>query len=526
MTAAELLRENQRLQAALAEKDMVLAGKEAELAEERLRRLAAEAKVKDLLRRLYGPSSEKIDAAQHLLALECLEADRQVAEAPPPAPKAQEPSEPKRSKKKRGPRRPLPENLPVERVVHDLPEEQKRDAVTGEPLVKIREEVTEEIDYRPSQFVRVQHVVPVYAPADKSSSPVQAKLNRVIPGSIAGTGLLSHILVARFVDHLPYYRQEQIAARHGVVLERQKMSQWTEQVAHLLLSTYDRLEKRLTASGYVQCDESPVKLLDPGRPGTAREAWLWVRHAPRERVILFTFELTRRHHVPLQFFPKDWKGLVQVDGYGAYEDLARDRPGITLLACWAHARRYWTEAVDGGGSTVAEILALIAQLYRVEAEARGRSVTEREALRCARSQVILESLKERMTAARERALPQSGIGKAAAYALSRWSELTRFAQPGFGQAEIDSNQIENGIRPSALGKRNWMFIGHPEAGWKSAVVYSIVGTCKLLRINPESYLNWALPRLAAGTNKSTEDLLPHDYLKLLKEPTKPEVPHR
>ncbi len=126
-----------------------------------------------------------------------------------------------------------------------------------------------------------------------------------------------------------------------------------------------------------------------------------------------------------------------------------------------------------------------------------------------------------MILARERALPQSGVGKAAAYALDRWEQLARFAQPGFGHVEIDSNQIENGIRPSALGKRNWLFVGHPDAGWKSAVIYSVVGTCKLLRINPEDYLNWVLPRLAAGTNKSTADLLPHDYLRLLKEPAKP-----
>jgi transposase len=526
MTVADLLRENQRLNAALADRDAALAQREAELAEERLRRLAAEAKVKDLTRRLYGPTSEKIDAEQHLLALECLEADRQVAEAAPPEPKPAEPAEPKPPRKKRGPRRPLPENLPLERVVHDLPEEQKRDPVTGEALVKIREEITEEIDYRPSQFVRVQHVVPVYAAKDKSASPVQAQLGRVIPGSIAGPGLLSHVLVARFVDHLPYYRQEQIAARQGVILERQKLSQWTEHLALLLQTNYAGLEKRLNASGYVQCDETPVKLLDPGRPGAAREAWLWVRHAPQAKVILFTFELTRRHQVPLQFFPEDWQGVVQADGYGAYEDLAQARPGITLVACWAHARRYWTEAVDGGGHTVAEILALIAKLYRVEAEVRGRSVTEREALRGSRSRPILETLKERITAAREGALPQSGIGKAANYALNRWSELIRFAQPGFGHVEIDSNQIENGIRPSALGKRNWMFIGHPDAGWKSAVVYSIVGTCKLLGLNPESYLNWALPRLAASTNKSSGNLLPHDYLKALKEPPQPEPARR
>lgn len=513
MTPEQSQQEIARLRAALAERDGLLA-------EERLRRLAAEAKVKDLLRRLYGPTSEKIDAAQHLLALECLESDRQVAETPPPAPK---PAAAGPARPKRGPRRPLPENLPIERVVHDLPEEQKRDA-EGQPLVKIREEVTEEIDYRPSQFVRVQHVVPVYAAADKSTGPVQAKLNRVIPGSMAGTSLLSHILVARFVDHLPYHRQEQIAARQGVVLERQKMSQWMEHVALLLQTVSTGLERRLLASLYVQCDETPVDLLDPGRPGAARTAYLWVRHAPLAQVILFTFELTRRHEVPLQFFPDDWIGLVQVDGYGAYENLAAKRPGITLLACWAHARRYWADAVEGGGSTVAEVLALIAQLYRVEADARGRPAAEREALRRSRSDIILSKLKEQMILARERALPQSGIGKAAAYALDRWDQLVRFAQPGFGHVEIDSNQIENGIRPSALGKRNWMFVGHPDAGWKTAVIYSVVGTCRLLRINPEDYLNWVLPRLAAGTNRSTAALLPHDYLQLVKEPAKVAAP--
>lgn len=505
MTLASLLLENQQLRA--------------ELAEERLLRLAAQAKIKDLLRRLFGATSEKIDSRQHRLALESVEADQQLAQAQQPAlpPAVVEPA-PVRAK--RGVRRPIPANLPVERIVHDLPEEQKRHPQTGEPLVQIREEITEEIDYRPSQFVRVQHVVPVYAAADKSLAPVQAKLVRVIPGSGVGTGLICHILVARFADHLPYYRQEQIAARAGVILERQKMGQWTEQAAVLLLAVFRLMELRLLDSHYIQCDETMVRVLDPARPGAARQAYLWVRHAPTVKVILFDFEMSRRHEVVQGYFPVNWTGVVQSDGYGAYEDLAENRPGIVPVQCWAHARRYWTEAVDGGGLVVAEVLALIAKLYRVEAEAREMTPAEREALRGSRSEIILDQLHKHLLAAQAQALPQSGIGKAAKYALSRWTELTRFAQPGFGHVHIDSNQIENGIRPTALGKKNWMFVGHPEAGWKSAVIYSILGTCKLLGVNPEDYLNWVLPRLAAGTNRTT-GLLPHDYLELVKEQPKP-----
>jgi transposase len=447
-----------------------------------------------------------------------MEADQKLTEAAEPQRPAPPANTEDKPRAKRGPRRPIPANLPVERVVHDLPDNQKRDANTGEPLVKIREEITEEIDYRPSQFVRVQHVVPVYAPADKSSGPVQAKLARVIPGSGVGTGLLSHIVVSRFTDHQPYYRQEQIAARQGVVLERQKMSRWVEHVAVLLKTIIQGLERRLSASGYVQCDETPVQVLDPERPGASRKAFLWARYAPGVQAILFDFEMSRRHEIPLGYFPEDWEGVVQSDGYGAYEDLVRKRPRITLVHCWAHARRKWTEAVDDGGGTVAEILALIAKLYRVEAEARDMSAGDRERLRQSRSEIILAQLHTQMTVAAERSLPSSGIGRAADYAIKRWTTLTRFIQPGFGHVLIDSNPIENGIRPTKLGLKNWMFVGHPDAGWKSAAVYSVTGTCKLLGINPEDYLNWALPRLAAGTNKSTENLLPHDYLSVLKEP--------
>jgi hypothetical protein len=335
-----------------------------------------------------------------------------------------------------------------------------------------------------------------------------------------GTGLLAHIVVSKYADHIPLHRLSQIAARQGVELDRSKMSRWVEDVAQLLVGIKTKLEDRALKSGYNQIDETPVKVLDPERPGASRQAYLWVRHAPGEKVILFDFDLSRGQAVPKTFYPEDWKGVIQSDGYCVYEALVLERKAMTALRCWAHVRRKWVEAIDNGGDTVAVILALIAKLYEVEAEARTKPHAQREAMRIARSQMLLAQLKTKMQEAQLVALPCSKIGEASAYALKRWDELARYAEPGFGHVEIDNNQIENGIRPSALGKKNWLFVGHPDAGWKSAVIYSILGTCKLLKINPEAYLRWVLPKLAAGSNQST-GLLPHDYLELFKEQSQP-----
>jgi transposase len=489
--------------------------------EYQLKLAEAEAKVKDLIRRLYGASSEKIDSKQHELVLESVDADEKISEAVQPEPEAIE--EPSKPKAKRGNRRPIPANLPVERIVHDLPEDQKRDPQTGESLVKIREEITEEIEYRRSQFVRVVHVVPVYASPSKSCAPVQARLERVIPGSGVGTGLLAYIAVSKYTDHAPLYRIEQIAARQGVTLERTKMSKYIEQVALLLSGIKSELGERLLKSGYVQCDETPVKVLDPDRPGAARLAYLWVRHAPTAKTILFDFDLSRKQEVPRGFFPVDWHGVLQSDAYQVYDNLASQREGMIPVRCWAHARRKWVEAIDNGGLVVAQVLALIAKLYKVEEDARGAPFAQRESVRAARSQIILAQIQTKMLEAQAMVLPASKIAEACSYALNRWEQFTRYAEPGFGHVEIDDNPIENGIRPSALGKKNWLFIGHPDAGWKSATMYSILGTCKLLKVDPEAYLMWVLPKLASGTNQ-TVGLLPHDYLLLFKEQQHPDAP--
>jgi transposase len=463
----------------------------------------------DLKRRLYGPSSEKRDPKQLELAYESVRDDENLADVAPPEPK--QVSEPRRG----GGRRPAPRNLPVERIILDVPEAER----VG--LVKIREEVTEEIDYQPSRFFRRQYVRPVYADPAKTSAPVVAPLPaRVIPQAGAGVGLLSHVVVSRFTDHMPYFRQEQIYARGGVELSRQKLGRWAEHVALLLQGLQGQLRERILQSGYCQADETPVNVLDAERPGAARAAWLWTYHAPQAQAVVFDFRLSRGRDGPEEFIPENWQGVLQTDGYELYRALCAERPGIVQAGCMAHARRKWVEAVDGGGEVVAGVLADFAALYRIEAEARERqlSATERAQLRQNRTALVLTRLHQKLELAKANALPQSRIGLASAYALARWPVLCRFAEPDLGHIEIDNNPIENCIRPSALGKRSWLFIGHPDAGWKSAVLYSLLGTCKLLKVNPELYLNWVLPQLASATNVSAASgLLPHDYAASFKE---------
>jgi transposase len=517
MNDAAFLAKIASLEGRIATKDGLLAKMELELAMERrikgelvLKLAEAQAKLQGLLKRLYGTSSEKLDLLQMELALESMQADAKLELHGPPAPLPKADDKPRRT---RGPRQPLPANLPVERIVIEPSAEQMKHPETGEPLVKIREEVFKRIDFRPSQFVIIEEVYPIYGSPVKDCVPVQAAHQKhVIAQSIAGDNLLAYILVSKYADHLPLYRIEQIAARQGVSLDRKLMGQWVEACASLLQPVYRILAQRCMASGYVQCDETPVNVLDPARPTAARTAWLWVRHAPRDKILLFDFDLTRKQSVVLDFFPEDWRGIVQSDGYIAYLTLAATRPGAQHCGCWAHARRHWVEAVDTGNAYVIQVLALIAKLYAVEEEVRHKTPEQREALRQSRSGILLDQLYNLMHQAKASVLPQSGVGKAAEYALSRWPTLIRYAQPGFGFVEIDNNQIENGIRPSALGKKNWLFIGHPEAGWRSAVMYSILGTCKLLKVDPYAYLTWALPKLATATTTTVARLLPHDYL--------------
>ncbi len=474
---------------------------------EMLARERAESKLRDLLRRLYGPKSEQLSADQLRLLLEPLEADEQLCQETQPVAAVAAKEKPLG---KGGGRRRAPEHLPIERVEIDLPEAEKAG------LVRIREEITEELDYQPSQFIRRHYVRFVYADPTKQTAPKIPPLPpRVIPQASVGVGLLVHLLVSKYTDHLPLYRQEQIAARVGVDLPRQKLCRWVEQSALLLRTVYDRLREQILASGYVQVDETPVKVLDPDRGGHAAQAYLWTYLSPLSQAIVFDFDLSRSRANLREFFPPGWQGVLQSDGYEAYDSFLRDKPRIIHAGCMAHLRRYVVEALEAGVhlEIVAQLLTDIALLYRIETEAKRQALSHaaRAELRQRESVPILERLHGQFKLIAQSELPQSRLGKAAAYALARWGTLTRYAEPGMGHVLIDQNSVERGIRPTKLGAKNWMYIGHPDAGWRSAVIYSITGTCKLLKVNPADYLTWVLPRLATATSGQVEGLMPHDY---------------
>jgi len=476
------------------------------LAHERLARERAEYKLRDLLRRLYGAKSEQLDPGQYALLLEELAADQALAEAPPAPPLV---AEPRTAPRRGGGRRPAPEHLPIERIELEPP------ASETAGLVRIREEITEELDYRPSRFFRRHYVRGVYVDPARECAPLIAALpERVLPQAAVGPGLLAHVLVAKYTDHTPLARQERIAARAGVELPRQKLVRWVEGAALLLRSVHERLIERVLESRYVQVDETPVRVLDPDRGGHAAQAYLWTYLAPRADALVFDFDLSRSRANPTAFFPRDWSGVLQSDGYEVYRRLASERPGLIHVGCLAHLRRHVFDAFKAGAPEAAALIAEIGALYALEREARELEPEARAARRAELCPPIFARLQARFRQLAVEALPQSALGKAATYAVNQWSELTRYAEPGLGHVFIDNNSVERSIRPTKLGAKNWLFIGHPSAGWRSAVIYSITGTCQLLKVNPEQYLTWVLPKLATARSHDTAGLLPHDYAAL------------
>lgn len=476
--------------------------------------------VEDLRRQLFGRSSEKLDPQKGKLALEAMQEDAAIAEAEPPAPKRAEPEKDDSPRRQGGGRRPIPATLEIVRIVLDVPEAAKVCPQTGVRLVVIRQEISRKLEWIPGKYVCKEYVRPIYGHPAKSMAPMIAELPpQVIPGSDVESGFLAHLIVSKFLDHLPWYRQEQIAARAGLAIDRRKMCRWSAEVAQLLEPVYKLLRAMILASGYWMVDETFVDVLDPDRPGEARTAWLWTYLSTQVRAVVFDFNPSRSQDSPAKFFPAEAKGTLQSDGYSVYPALCEKRPGIVHATCWSHARRYWVQASEGGGQIVLDILADIQKLFQLEGEARARAlaVPQRERWRRDRGvEIILDRLHKQMVQAQAQALPSSRTGKAAGYALTRWKELTLYAQPGYGQVEISTNLVENKIRPIALGRRNWMFIGHPDAGKKSAIFYSLFATCRMCEVCPEKYLHWLLPKLARATNQTVAELLPQAYAAALK----------
>ena len=525
MTHDELLAEYERLKA-LAERlqaenaalqEQVKTQKEqyehrlAEAQAEYEQRLAeAQAQIAELRKQLFGSRADRLTQEQEE-QLKQLNQDLQE-EAQRPGPVSgqilkREDRAARRRRQSRRARHPLPDHLETETVT--IEPEEKTCPCCGKPLERIGEEVSEEIDMVPAKLIRRRTVRPKYACRCGEAGVKIAPLPpRLIPQSRLGLGLATHILLSRFDDHLSFYRlEQQFRERHGIFIPRQQMVQWTEQMAFWLRPIYDAMWQQMLAGGYLQVDESPVRVLDPDVEGKAARGYLWFYAVPRSDVIL-DFDRSRALKVVQQRL-KDFTGTIQTDAYEVYQSLERKESRIDRIGCLAHARRRFYAALQQNLPDAVWFISQIRLLYQIEDEARDLSASERQVLREHRTPAIWETLKARALELQPKFLPKSTLGGAIRYFLDEYDALTGYLRNGL--YEIDNNLIENSIRPSAVGKKRWLFIGHPDAGWRSAVIYSMIVSCRRRGINPQDYLTDVLRRLPAAKTNDIQSLMPSNW---------------
>jgi transposase len=478
-------------------------------------------KIDLLVRRVFGASSEKLDAAQLELLLGGDQSGKGLASSekeeaasnvipldPATARKSNRPA------KERAQR--VPENLPcVEQIIEP-------EIVSADPQQWrcIGEEVSEQLDYEPARFLRRKLIRRKYVHRKELDAvPVIAPLPPALQERCtAAPGLLAQVIVGKYCDHLPLYRQEQIYwSRHGIWLPRQTLARWIGMIADWVAPVYEHIRQSVVGSDYIQIDETPVEYLEPGN-GKTKQGYLWVCNQPGGSVV-YHWHTSRAAACIDKIIPLDFKGVLQCDGYAAYSSFSKGKQSqIDIAGCFAHVRRKFCEAKEQAPQVAGWILLQIQHLYRTEAELRENRAGPR--LRCAVRASTHRMIHERIYRClvrlkiRQRYLPKSNMGQAIDYALSQWETLKVYLENG--RVEIDNNLVENAIRPTAVGKKNWLFIGEAEAGQRSAILYTLIENCRRLQIDPYSYLRDLLTKLPTLTNWQIKDVTPEAYARSLK----------
>jgi transposase len=477
-------------------------------------------KVDLLIKRIFGSGSEKLDAKQLELLLGGAESGKECAssekeEATPNNILEMPHSSRRKPRGERAER--LPEHLPcVEEIIEP-------EAVQAAPdqWRQIGEEVSEQLDYEPARFLRRRLIRRKYVHRhDLDAAPIIAPLPPVLQERCtAAPGLLAQIIVAKYCDHLPLYRQEQIyGSRHRVHLARQTMARWMELAADWLAPIYNHIREGIVTSGYIQMDETPIGYLAPGN-GKTRQGYLWVCNQPGGDVV-YHWHTSRAAQCVEKIIPVDFQGVIQCDGYSAYPSFARSpsREGkIELAGCYAHMRRKFHEALEQAPRTAGWLLRQIGHLYTIERRLREERAGPplRQALRASQSRPIHERIYQALVRLkiRNRYLPQSSMGKAIDYALGQWRGLGVYLENG--RVELDNNLVENAIRPTAIGKKNWLFVGDANAGQRGAILYTLIENCRRRDLDPYTYLRDVLTKLPTLTNWQIKDVTPEAYARTL-----------
>ncbi|RRJ95662.1 IS66 family transposase [Opitutaceae bacterium TAV4] len=372
----------------------------------------------------------------------------------------------------------LYEKLPVKETVIIDPEEVK---ATPEDFERIGQESTFEVEITPPQLYKREIIRPKYRKINDREHPpvVAAAPNRPVAGGHASAGLLAWVAVAKYLDHIPLFRQERMFARQGVPIPRASLCEWIRIASEWLEPIYRRMHAGLIAGDYLQADETPIKCHDPDAgKGAVSQGYLWLISRPGADVV-FDWRLSRRHG-ELTTLLSDFKGVLQSDAYAAYAEHASKHPAVVNVGCWAHARRRFVDAQKEDPHAVRVVLRLIGRLYQLEHQwdhadvdvGRQREPLERAQLRQHHFARSLKWLHALALSLRNKHRPKSGLGEASGYLLAQWPTLTRHIQ--HGQTRLDNNLVENAVRPTKLGLKNWLFVGHPGAGQRCAILYSII----------------------------------------------------
>lgn len=457
----------------------------------------------------YGPASEKLSDAQ----LELLEGEPGVSTAEVKAESEREPLPPRapasaKPQRKHPGRQQLPAGLPRVEHVIACPPEQCQCNNCGKPTQVIGYEESEHLDLEPARyFVRVSKREKRACRSCQQGVTTAPAPDRIVEKGLASDRVVIDTVISKYSDHLPLYRQSAILEREtGIEISRATLDGWVMTVGGLLIPVAGAMRLELLEGGYIQADETPVDVQMHDRRGQNHQAYLWQYGRPGGSVV-FDFQLGRGRDGPKQFLG-NFEGLLQTDGYVAYEKIGG--PKLVHACCWAHARRKFYEAheVSPGEMVAKSIVHLIDKLFAIDAEARERNydLAARDALRQQRAPALLEAIKLEIEAAYGQALPASKLGTAITYTLGLWPKLKRFLE--YPKLELSNNLAENSMRPVALGRKNWIHVGSPQAGPKVAAILSVVETCRRMKIAVRNYLSAVLPGLAGTSIHRVSELTP------------------
>lgn len=455
------------------------------------------------LKRLrFGRKAESLSVEQRSLFEEDLDQDL-AAIAAELEPESNEPSA--RKLRPRAGRQPLPAHLERVEVRHEP--EQCTCGQCQSALIKIGEDISEQLDIEPSRFFVIRHIRPQYACRHCETVSAAPIAPAVIDGGLAAPGLLAWVAISKYLDHLPLYRLEQIVARQDVTLSRSTLSEWIGRVGVALQPLAERLSEKLRQQNSLHADETPVQQLDPGQ-GKTKRAYLWAYRSNDlsggPPIVVFDYQ-TSRSGTHAGRYLQGWRGTLMVDDYSGYKSLFGAE--VVELGCWAHARRKFFDLQAAGNHPVAtQALQRIAALYAVEAQATTLCTEERSVWRAEHSKPLLDAFRPWLIAQRASAANGGALAKALDYTLRRWPALVRYADSG--TLPIDNNPVENVIRPIALGKKNWLFAGSERAGKRAAAIQSLLITAKLNGLEPATWLKDTLEKLPVWPNSRIDELLP------------------